>query len=188
MARASRIKTAAPGRRPWLLALALLACAPSVPRSPDEVVSQWYTMLDALGTHTVPEPRALDALRPFMSDTLHHLMQRAHAVRDSVRALVPREKPPFADGELFASLFEGYTAWNPQRTQTVGDTALVLMAFVNDTQKPEVRWADTVIVVRERDRYVVTDVRYGAGWDFAARGTLQHALQQALQPETPPEP
>ena len=188
MARASRIKTAAPGRRPWLLALALLACAPSVPRSPDEVVSQWYTMLDALGTHTVPEPRALDALRPFMSDTLHHLMQRAHAVRDSVRALVPREKPPFADGELFASLFEGYTAWNPQRTQTVGDTALVLMAFVNDTQKPEVRWADTVIVVRERDRYVVTDVRYGAGWDFAARGTLQHALQQALQPETSPEP
>jgi hypothetical protein len=145
-------------------------------------------MLDALGTHTVPEPQALDALRPFMTDSLHHLMQRAHAARDSVRALVPREKPPFADGELFASLFEGYTAWTPRATRTVGDTALVIMAFVNDTQTPEVRWTDTVIVVRERDRHVVTDVRYGAGWDFAARGTLQHALQQALQPVRPPAP
>ena len=40
----------------------------------------------------------------------------------------------------------------------------------------------------ERNRYVVTDVRYGAGWDFAAKGTLQHALEQALQIEPPQEP
>jgi len=186
--RAGLGRASAPSRLSCLLVLVLSACAPSAPRSPDEAVSQWYTMLDALGTHTVPEPQALDALRPFMSDTLHHLMQRAHAVRDSVRALVPREKPPFVDGELFASLFEGYTAWNPMDTRAVGNTALVIMAFVNDTQKPEVRWTDTVIVVRERNRYVVTDVRYGAGWDFAAKGTLQHALEQALQIEPPQEP
>jgi hypothetical protein len=141
-----------------------------------EAVEQWYAVLDALGTHTVPEPTALEALRPFMADTLVRLMQRAHVVRDSVRALVPREKPPFVDGELFASLFEGYTEGHPRATRTVGDTALVVMAFTNDIQKPTVRWSDTVVVVRERGRYVVVDLRYGAGWDFAAHGRLLSTL------------
>ena len=141
-----------------------------------EAAKRWYAVLDSLGVHTVPEPAALELLRPYMTDTLVQLMRRAHAVRDSVRGLVPREKPPFVDGELFASLFEGYTETHPQATRVVGDTALVIMAFTNDTQQPAVRWTDTVAVVRGRGGYVVADLRYGAGWDFAAHGRLRAAL------------
>ena len=159
-----------------LLGCAVLGCAPVTPQTPADAATQWYAALDALGVHTVPEPAALDALRPFMTDTLVQLMQRAHAARDSVRALVPREKPPFVDGELFASLFEGYTETRPQATRVVGYSALVIIAFTNDSQQPTVRWTDTVVVVRERGRYVVADLRYGAGWEFAAHGRLRAAL------------
>ena len=168
-----------PPARRWvtlLVGLGVLGCAPATPRTPAEAALQWYAVLDSLGVHTVPEPAALEPLRPFMADTMVQLMQRAHAARDSVRKLVPREKPPFVDGELFASLFEGYTETHPESTHIVGDTALVVMAFTNDTQKPAVRWTDTVVVVRERGRYVVADLRYGATWDFAAHGRLRAAL------------
>jgi hypothetical protein len=33
-----------------------------------------------------------------------------------------------------------------------------------------------VAVVRGRGGYVVADLRYGAGWDFAAHGRLRAAL------------
>jgi hypothetical protein len=165
--------------RRWIalpFGLAVLGCAPAAPETPMEAAKRWYAVLDSLGVHTVPEPAALELLRPYMTDTLVQLMQRAHAVRDSVRGLVPREKPPFVDGELFASLFEGYTETHAQATRVVGDTALVIMAFTNDTQTPTVRWTDTVVVVRERGGYVVADLRYGAAWEFATHGRLRTVL------------
>jgi hypothetical protein len=163
-------------------ALALLgvaaaaSCRDRAPDTPATTVVQFYTMLDALGVHAIPEQTALTSLRPFVADSLASLLDAARQLRDSSAKAMPDEKPPFADGDPFSSLFEGRSTWTPAKTITVGDTALVVTTFTYAATPPTVTWSDTVVVTREHERFVVADIRYGTNWDFGFRGRLRELL------------
>ena len=109
-------------------------CRPSAPSSPSETAAQFYTLLDGLGVRGVPDSLALDAVQPHLDSTLVRLLVEARHARDSVARLVPREKPPFIDGDMFSSLFEGNTSFGIRRVATRGDTTLAVMAFTNAMQ------------------------------------------------------
>jgi hypothetical protein len=166
------------------------ACRPSAPSSPSETAAQFYTLLDGLGVRGVPDSLALDAVQPYLDSTLVGLLVEARHARDSVARLVPREKPPFIDGDLFGSLFEGNTSFGIRRLATRGDTAFAVMAFTNASQPPTVKWTDTLVIVPRANpkpkspQFVIADLRYGAGWDFANRGSMMTNLRAALSPET----
>ena len=170
---------------------AAAACRPSAPSSPSETAAQFYTLLDGLGVRGVPDSLALDAVRPYLDTTLVRLLIEARQARDSVARLVPREKPPFIDGDLFSSLFEGNTSFGIRRIDQRGDTALAVMAFTNAMQPPTVRWTDTLVIVPRANpapkspQFVIADLRYGAAWDFGNRGTLLGSLRSALSVDTP---
>ncbi len=138
---------------------------------------QLYAMLDALGVRGVPDAESLRALRPFLTDSLAEALAHADAARRGAAARAPDEKPPFADGDPFSSLFEGRTDARPDTVLTRGDTALVVMAFSNATQRPPVHWRDTLVLTKSQGRLVVADIRYGAGWEFGFTGRLLEVLQ-----------
>ena len=169
------------GRCPTLALVVLAslgsACAPAEATTPQHAVMQLYAMLDALGVHSVPDAPALRALRPFLGDSLAEALGRADAARTQAAQQEPDEKPPFADGDPFSSLFEGRTDARPDTVLVQGDTAFVVMAFANATQKPAVNWRDTVVVTRVDGRYVVADIRYGTDWEFGFTGRLLDLLQ-----------
>lgn len=173
-----------------IVALAVTAgCRPSAPSSPSETAAQFYTLLDGLGVRGVPDSLALDAVQPYLDPTLVRLLIEARHARDSVARLVPREKPPFIDGDLFGSLFEGNTSFGIRSLGTRGDTTFAVMAFTNATQPPTVKWTDTLVIVPrvnttpKSPQFVIVDLRYGAGWDFGNRGTLVGSLRTALSAE-----
>lgn len=173
-----------------IVALAVTAgCRPSAPSSPSETAAQFYTLLDGLGVRGVPDSLALDAVQPYLDPTLVGLLIQARHARDSVARLVPREKPPFIDGDLFGSLFEGNTSFGIRSLGTRGDTTFAVMAFTNATQPPTVKWTDTLVIVPrvnttpKSPQFVIVDLRYGAGWDFGNRGTLVGSLRTALSAE-----
>lgn len=154
-----------------------VSCAPSEAKTPAHAAVQLYAMLDALGVQTVPDSLSLTALRPFLSDSLADALAHADQARRTAARERPDEKPVFADGDPFSSLFEGRTSARPDTTITQGDTALVVMTFTNTTQRPAVNWRDTVVVTRERGRYVVADIRYGTTWEFGFTGRLLTILR-----------
>lgn len=154
-----------------------VSCAPSEAKTPAHAAVQLYAMLDALGVQTVPDSLSLTALRPFLSDSLADALAHADQARREATRERPDEKPVFADGDPFSSLFEGRTSARPDTTITHGDTALVVMAFTNNTQRPAVNWRDTVVVTREQGRYVVADIRYGTTWEFGFTGRLLDLLR-----------
>ncbi len=164
-------------------------CRPSAPSSPSETAAQFYTLLDGLGVRGVPDSLALDAVQPYLDATLVGLLVEARHARDSVARLVPREKPPFIDGDLFGSLFEGNTSFGIRRVDKRGDTTFAVMAFTNAMQPPTVKWTDTLVIVPRANttpkspQFVIADLRYGAGWDFGNRGTLVGSLRAALSAE-----
>lgn len=159
----------------YVLSLGLLAsCAPEAPTTPLDAAARFYAVLDALGVRQAPPPPAVEALRPFVTSELATALAAVAQQPDTVRDTADRDA-------WFGSLPEGYTTASPRTAVGRGETTLVVMAMSNTNEKPAVTWSDTIVVVAEQGRFVVADLRYGAGWDFARRGSLR-ALLQSLAP------
>lgn len=175
---------------------AVAGCRPSAPSSPSETAAQFYTLLDGLGVDGVPDSLALDAVQPYLDSTMVRLLVAARHARDDASRRAPGEKPPFVEGDLFGSLFEGNTSFGIRSVAKRGDTTLAVMTFTNAMQPPTVKWTDTLVIVPRTNakpkspQFVIADVRYGAGWDFGNRGSLVANLRAALSPDsaanTPP--
>ncbi len=174
-----------------------VACRPSAPSSPAESAAQFYTLLDGLGVRGVPDSLALDAVQPYLDSTLVRLLTDARRARDFALRQSPDEKPPFVEGDLFSSLFEGNTSFGIRRVSAIGDTTFAIMAFTNAMQPPTVKWTDTLVIVArpsarsKSPQFVIVDLRYGAGWDFGNRGALLANLRAALSSDSasrPPSP
>ncbi len=164
------------------------ACRPWAPSSPSETAAQFYTLVDGLGVRGVPDSLALDALRPYLDSSLVRLLTEARHERDNAVRRAPSEKPPFVEGDMFSSLFEGNTSFAIRTVTTRADTTFAVMAFTNAMQPPTVKWTDTLVIVARPNatpkspQFVIADLRYGGGWDFGNRGTLAGNLRAALSP------
>lgn len=169
---------------------AVAGCRPSAPSSPSETAAQFYTLLDGLGVDGVPDSLALDAVQPYLDSTLVRLLVEVRHANDEASRRAPGEKPPFVEGDLFGSLFEGNTSFGIRSLAKRGDTTFAVMAFTNAMQPPTVKWTDTLVIVPRTNakpkspQFVIADLRYGAGWDFGNRGSLIGSLRAALSPDS----
>lgn len=159
--------------------LALSACRGREATTPADAVMQFYTMRDAVGVQGAPTEKELAALRPFIADTLANGLAFADSLRTADRLRAPDEKPAFVEGDLFSSVFEGYTSFRVMPALPGDAPFVVPIEFADERARPTVRWTDTAVVVVERGRLVVQDIRYGGTWDFANKGTL---LEQFTRP------
>jgi hypothetical protein len=164
------------GRSSVFCLLALVLACGRTPTTPTAAVMQFYTILDAIGVRRVPDATQWSSLRPFLADSLAGALAKARIARESAERAAPGEKPPFADGDPFSSLFEGRTSFVVESSIARGDSALVVVRFTNDTQKPAVQWRDTVVVIPDSGSLRIADIRYGTAWEFGYRGRLLELL------------
>jgi|GEM_PF-23289 len=166
-------------------AAALLAAAP------ERVVADLYAALSAQRPSGAPTDAQRAVLAPLLSAELIGLLQRADAARSAARAAAPPEKPPFTDGDLFSSLFEGPTGFAVGAPASGAD---VPGGRLGDVRVPvtlthgadaaaggkATTWTDTVLLREENGRFVVADIVFGGGWDFANKGSMLSALRAGL--------
>lgn len=169
----------------------LAACGKTENVSASDVVVQFYVTIELSGIRDLPEPRALMALEPYLTDSLAASLRHARALRDSAVVRAPGQAPPFAEGNLLSGFFEGHSTYVVRGATTRGDSSFVTVAFTNADQKPPVTWSDTLVLVQVPGAVRVTtgtpptapvwriaDLRYGGDWEFGHRGTLQQVLQR----------
>jgi hypothetical protein len=193
---------AACGRTPAPAAPAPTAAAPAAAEptlgatlpatAPEKVVADLYGTLAALRPSGAPTEAQRAALAPLLSSELVGLLSRADTARATARAAAPNEKPPFTDGDLFSSLFEGPTAHEVGAPISgaampggrLGDlTVPVTLTHVADPATAggtPTTWTDTVLLREENGRFVVADIAFGGAWDFANKGSLVAALRAGL--------
>lgn len=168
----------------FLSALAQLSlgsgCQNPTPDSPADAARGFYEIAIESGVSGAPTTDQLTALAPYLSGELRSLLAEARAVSVAEAVARPDEKPPYVEGDLFTSLFEG-----PTRFEIVGDTpggtaGRVAVRFSYDRTSPPVVWTDTVVVADEDGRPVVADVIYGGTWQVANRGSLAASLHREL--------
>jgi hypothetical protein len=147
-----------------------------------------YGELAAHPVSGAPSTEELDALTPWLGEELERLLAKARTVHDLERERAPGDKPPFNDGDLFSSLFEGPTAFDVGPASADGRTWRVPVAFTYVAPGSSTDWTDTVIVAKEAGGWVVVDLIYGGDWDFAMRGSLAANLRAGLADYSAPTP
>ena len=159
-----------------LVQLALLGTAGTgaAAERPHSVVQEFYVKYVKLRPAGLPTPAQQKALAPYLSRRLLGLMDAARVYQEQAGKAHPDEKPPFVDGCLFASLFEGPKAFRIGRTVADGQGFKVQVHFSADQG---VAWDDEVLVAREDGRYVIDDVLLSGVGQFNPPGRLSTNLE-----------
>ncbi|MFM7627498.1 MAG: hypothetical protein ACKO7G_13765 [Gammaproteobacteria bacterium] len=159
--------------------------------APEQVVADLYAALASLRPSGAPTDAQRATLSPLLSAELTGLLQRANAARSAARAAAPSEKPPFTDGDLFSSIFEGPTGYAVGRPVSgadvpggrLGDVRVpVTLTHAADAAAggKATTWTDTALLREENGRFVVADIVFGGDWDFANKGSMTSALRAGL--------
>ena len=171
-------------RAPALCVLVLAACAGSAPPrapapcagtdEPEGVVCRFYQVYLETRPVGLPTPEQQRLFAPYLTTELLALMDEARAYGADFEAAHPDEKPPFVDGTLFTSLFEGADRFEIVRSEpTANRAAVVTVRFGYDDVEP---WEDAVVVTRQGDRYAIDDIVFSGVGAFNPAGRLTEVL------------
>ena len=142
--------------------------------SPAKPVEAFYTLY--LKTHSsgLPAQDEERAMAPYLSRRLLGLIDNARSYQEAYKRQHPDDKPPWIEGCLFASVFEGPTKFRVMKVAANPDgTSTVTVHFQYDTFE----WDDSVIVRNEAEKFVIDDfVKSGAG-PFNPPGRLSEELE-----------
>jgi hypothetical protein len=175
-----------------IAALFLFVCAltwsasaikPVDPDSPEATVKAFYDICIEEKVTGLPTETQFEELRPLISDALYSLLADARMEQAEFSRENPTEKPPWVEGDLFSSLFEGPTRFTAGKAVIHGKHATVTVEFADDSSgdKP-FEWKDDVLLVLNDDGdWLIDDIVYRGSWDFASKGKLS----EALSPEKP---
>jgi hypothetical protein len=127
----------------------------------------------------LPNATQAAALAPHLSPRLNGLLHDALAGQQAYKARYPSDKPPMIDGDIFSSLFEGASSGEIDTVQEADGHATVRVKYIYsdpETHKVIETWPDNFLLVRDGSGWLIDDIEYLGGWDFAPRGRLSTAL------------
>lgn len=158
-----------------LVAAALCGTRAAAQQSPREAASEFYALVVREDPSGLPDEAEMRLFRPRLSRGLRTLFARAYREQARARREHPDEKPPLVDGCLFSCSFEGPKRFKVGRPRLSGRFAYVA---VEQGSEPgaSAAWTDTLVLVKERGRWLVWDVRMGCTWDFRMGPTLRAML------------
>jgi hypothetical protein len=166
-----------------LVLVLALACRPFAEKpDPAAVVNRFYTAYQALGPGLgLPAPADLAKLAPLLTPRLRALLAAARRVQDDFAKAHPDEKPPFVEGDLFSSLFEGFKAFHVGAAEPLpggGYRVKVDLSYWEESDpKTVTKWQDAVLVQSQEGALLIDDFEFLGDWDFAQKGRLSEILR-----------
>jgi len=172
-----------------LLSLFLAATAAQAAEpGPQAAVQAFYELrMSQLPNGGAPDAPALKLIAGMLTPRLHCLLKTAHRYDEAFLATQPGDKPPFVEGDLWSSLFEGPTRVKAQPARLGRDLAWVpVRMFFDDGGRTDATgWTDTVLLARIDGRWLIADVDYGGNFAFGNAGRLSGVLSEQLQRPDP---
>ena len=163
-------------RNHFVICLTLLAlfwiwgCSGDSPRTPVEGFYRWYLRTKPIG---LPTKEQEPAMAPYLSNRLLGLIDEARSYQETFKRQFPDEKPPWVEGCLFASLFEGPMKFKISNVVANPDgTSTVKVHFWYETYD----WEDAVIVRKEANKFVIDDFLMSGAGQFNPKSRLSDDL------------
>jgi len=155
----------------FLIAISLMmgACSQKPAESPADVVQKIFS---------APNPFRNEKLdSALFTKDLYLLItqskQTEQKSRETIRmSKAPTDKPLLIEGEVFASVYEGYSSFKVLNTELVKDTALLSVEFANQSYQQV--WTDKVRLIAVGGSWKLDNVIY-------SKASSQPDLQQLLR-------
>ena len=165
----------------WLTMLALGAISLENTRAsgqepPAQVVERFYGVYLKLGVSGLPDQKQSRALQPFLAADLDKVLAAAGRKQADAIKRHPDEKPPWGDGDLFSSLFEGAQRFKVGEATVTGGRATVPVQLESRDGGSVTRWTDTFVLGLEDGGWRISDVKMGGQWAFKQGTTLRKTL------------
>jgi hypothetical protein len=130
----------------------------------------------------VPDTAGLAKLQPVVSAKLHTLLVEAGKAEARHTVATKNEEPPYLQGDIFSSLFEGVSEFVVEECQNsnfeAAGTCKVKLTY--DPKGKPVVWTDTAVVVEDAGAWRVDDIEYGGTWAFGNKGKLSDTLKSVI--------
>lgn len=120
------------------------------------------------GLSGIPNERQLARLAQLITPELHGLFTEALREQRRCAAQFPDDKPPWIEGDIFSSSFEGYTSFHVANSKPRAQGRQVAVRFTYVDGRDKVRWSDTLLLSNLEGRWLVDDVRYRATFAFTS--------------------
>ena len=145
-------------------------------QGPVAVAMDFLLMHQRLGNSGLPQRADMGAYDAFLCPSLAQAVRAAQVRQEVAKAERPDEKPPYVEGDLFSSLFEGPDDFAARDSVVEGDRARVEIAMSAGSGDQARRWKDTIELRLDEGIWCVEDVAYGGDWPFANKGRLSSVL------------
>lgn len=141
---------------------------------PAEVLRAFYRQRAAEAFYGLPDPAQLAKLSPHLSSGLASALARARDEQLRCRDAFPNDIPPWSQGDLFTSHFEGHTRLDVR--EVTPSNFDLLFEYRAGTARFD--WRDRALMRRERGRWVIDDLWYRSEAEFASGygASLRNAL------------
>ncbi len=154
---------------------------PAVP-SELEVAQAIFDQIESLQIRGLPDDAQMTALAPMLSDELRQSLEAARTWQKGEIERMQREgsedKPPFIEGDLFGSLFEGAQSTRAVAVSAVDNRIRVTLDRSYGGDGDRVQWQDRALLLRVDGDLRLDDIEYGGDWAFqAGTGTLRNTLK-----------
>lgn len=151
------------------------AASTAAVETPEAVVQSFYQTLLELHPVGLPSPQEQARLAPRLTPGLLRLLDESRATRDDFARNHPGDKPPWTDGNLFSSLFEGPQDFEvvDSRPMPDGNTLVIVRLWY----PPDAEWQDSVVVARTARGIAIHEIVFSGAGPFNRPGRLSERLR-----------
>jgi hypothetical protein len=125
-----------------------------------------YQKLRAAGLTGLPDHGMLRKLAPHLTPGMKRSLEAAMREQRRCRGKFPEDRPPWIEGDLFSSNFEGFTSFRIEDGAHAGGDVPVAYEFV--AGKDRVEWRDVLSLKRVGGRWRLDNVTYRAPFQFTS--------------------
>lgn len=164
------------------LAAAVCLCSSALGAAPEAAAKTFLDAYVKLHISGLPSEEEMKTLAPLLTPEISALIEAARAEQKDFQKTHPDEKPPWIEGALFSSLFEGVTSYHLGEVVVSGDKASIPVYWEYTEGGETTRWIDVAVLSKSGDSWHVADIFFCAPWDFRPGPSLRAQLSGKAEP------
>ena len=144
---------------------------------PKVFANRFYQTYLELNVRGLPDEKELKLLSPYLSEDLRQLFEKAQFQQKRFIQENPVDmKPPWVDGDMFTSLFEGARSFKVGAVKRRGVYTEVNVNLEYKEDGETSRWNDTLVLVKTKQGWRVWNILLNGDWQFKSGGSLRQVL------------
>jgi len=146
------------------------------PNTPSGVANSFYKKYVAFQMRGLPTKNQMKSLAPLFSKEIIDMIAADRVQQTKFIKEHPGEKPPWIEGDLFSSLFEGATSYSLGKAGIKNGSGEIDVHLIYKYKSDATEWTDTVALRKINGRWVIADILFKGNWAYMNGASLRASL------------